>query len=407
LNKSSVSIVVTLSLLGTLLTSQAGFAATDKQKQLEQQLKDVQRQKAEAEKNAANAKAQAEKLEQQEQQNMAELNTIMSQIDAVNLELNKLKEKETVIQAAKTENEKQLAEAEERMASRDQILRSRVRLMYMSGTVSYAEVLLSSTSFTDFLDRMNALKAIVNQDKEILDANKRDRDLKAEKQEQIALQAAELNQLIAERNATKASLTVKEKEKEVKIASLSKQKREFAEISEDEVKAQVKLASQESVILRRIAEEKAANTAKAKGEAPKPVFSYSGGKFGYPLERVVNMSSDFGGRKDPITGKGASHSGIDLPSPAGTDILAAEAGVVIVASWWSGYGNTVIIDHGKGVWTLYGHIRNDGIVVEKGDVVKRGQKIAEVGSTGRSTGNHLHFEVRINEEPVDPKPYLR
>ncbi len=120
----------------------------------------------------------------------------------------------------------------------------------------------------------------------------------------------------------------------------------------------------------------------------------------------ARLSSGYGTRVHPITGKTKGHTGVDLAAPQGTDIHAAEGGVVIVAEWWSGYGNTVIIDHGDNVWTLYGHIRNDGIKVEKGEHVKKGQKIAEVGSTGNSTGPHLHFEVRINGSPVDPMPYL-
>lgn len=120
----------------------------------------------------------------------------------------------------------------------------------------------------------------------------------------------------------------------------------------------------------------------------------------------ARLSSNYGTRVHPISGQVKKHTGVDLAAPQGTDIRAAEGGVVIVAEWWSGYGNTVIIDHGDNVWTLYGHIRNGGIKVEKGDKVKRGQKIAEVGSTGNSTGPHLHFEVRINGSPVDPSPYL-
>lgn len=95
-----------------------------------------------------------------------------------------------------------------------------------------------------------------------------------------------------------------------------------------------------------------------------------------------------------------------MAAPQGTDIHAAEDGVVIVAEWWSGYGNTVVIDHGDGLWTLYGHIRNGGTVVHTGQTVKRGQKIAEVGSTGNSTGPHCHFEVRENNKPVNPMNYL-
>ncbi len=118
------------------------------------------------------------------------------------------------------------------------------------------------------------------------------------------------------------------------------------------------------------------------------------------------LSSGFGTRVHPITGKVKKHTGVDLAAPQGTDIHAAADGVVTVAQWWNGYGNTVVIDHGNGVWTLYGHIRDGGINVSPGQTVKRGEKIAEVGSTGNSTGPHCHFEVRINGEPVDPVPYL-
>lgn len=95
-----------------------------------------------------------------------------------------------------------------------------------------------------------------------------------------------------------------------------------------------------------------------------------------------------------------------MATKEGTEIRAADDGIVIVAEWWSGYGNTVVIDHGDNLWTLYPHIRINGIKVEKGQAVRRGQKIAEVGSTGNSTGPHLHFEVRIDGKPVDPMPYL-
>lgn len=120
----------------------------------------------------------------------------------------------------------------------------------------------------------------------------------------------------------------------------------------------------------------------------------------------ARLSSGYGMRIHPITGVKKNHTGVDLAAPQGTDIHAAQDGVVIVAEWWSGYGNTVIIDHGDNVWTLYGHIRSGGIKVEKGQQVKKGETIAEVGSTGNSTGPHLHFEVRINGNPVDPMPYL-
>jgi murein DD-endopeptidase MepM/ murein hydrolase activator NlpD len=136
--------------------------------------------------------------------------------------------------------------------------------------------------------------------------------------------------------------------------------------------------------------------------------SSGGGKLSWPLPKKYPITSNFGSRVDPITGKsGENHKGLDIGAPSGTSILAAESGTVIIAEYWNGYGNTVVLDHGNGLWTLYPHIRMNGIKVKKGDTVKRDQVIAEVGSTGRSTGPHLHFEVRVNGIAVNPAPYLK
>lgn len=406
LKKSWVPLVVTAGLVGTLISPQYGFALSESQR-IQQEINQLKKMKSATQHKANETEKQINQVQQEKQQTANDITAILGQIDATNQKLNVLNEQVTDVTASLKENAQQLEEAEARIVSRDQMLRSRLRLMYMNGVVSYADVLLSSTSFSDFLDRLQALKSIVAQDKEILEANKRDKAVIADKRVVIEKQLAEVKSLYAQAAAVKADLVVKEKEKEVKIASLSQKEKELEDISEEVQKQLVQVAKQEADKQRALQQAKAAENAKKSKTPSAPAYTYSGGKFGYPLPSVVQMSSDFGTRTDPINGRKASHSGIDLPSPRGTDIFAAEDGVVIVASWWSGYGNCVVIDHGKGVWTLYGHIRNDGIVVEKGDTVKRGQKIAEVGSTGRSTGNHLHFEVRIDGDPVDPKPYLR
>nr|WP_275984080.1 peptidoglycan DD-metalloendopeptidase family protein [Paenibacillus hamazuiensis] len=379
-----------------MIAPQLGLALSESAR-IDQELAQLKKQKAAAQQKANEAQSQINKVQQEKQQAAKDIDTIMDQLDETNQKLAELNKKVEDTTAELKESAKNLEDAEGRVAARDQMLKSRLRLMYMNGVVSYADVLLSSTSFTDFLDRLNALKTIVSQDKEILEANQRDRDLIAEKKKAVELQLAEVKQLYSDAEAVRSDLAAKEKEKEVKIASLSKKEKDLEDISEEQERLLMQFAKKESQLL--------AEQVKSKKKTVN--FTYSGGKFGYPLVKQAPMTSDFGVRKDPFTGKQAGHTGIDLGAPQGTDILAAEGGVVIMAGWWSGYGNTVIIDHGKGVWTLYGHIRNDGIVVEKGETVKRGQKIAEVGSTGRSTGYHLHFEVRINEEPVDPKPYLR
>lgn len=412
LKKSVLPVVLTAGLLATLLVPQQGLALSESQR-IQQELSRLKNSEAQLKKKNAQTEQELNRIQQEKQQVTNDINTILQQIDTTNQKLTQLNEQIESETANLEQNAIQLEEAEERVAARDQLLRSRIRLMYMNGVVSYADVLFSSTSFSDFLDRLNALKSIVGQDKKILEDNKKDRNLIAEKRVQIEQQLELVKNLYAQTSAIKQELLVKEKEKEVKIASLSEQEKQLELLSEEEDKQLMKLARETAAAQQRLRAAKqaeAAQAARASGKgssSAQPTVAFSGGKFAYPLPKVVNMSSDFGKRRDPFTGKTSSHSGIDLPSPAGTDILAAEDGYVILAQWWSGYGNAVIIDHGNNVWTLYGHIRNDGIKVKKGDYVKRGQKIAEVGSTGRSTGNHLHFEVRVNETPVDPKPYLR
>lgn len=118
----------------------------------------------------------------------------------------------------------------------------------------------------------------------------------------------------------------------------------------------------------------------------------------------VRVGSPFGFRIDPITGRSALHTGLDFPADTGTPILAAAGGVVVVQEYHSAYGNMVEIDHGNNLITRYAHA--SAVRVKKGDIVKRGQKIAEVGSTGRSTGPHLHFEVWVSGVPQDPKRFL-
>ncbi|PZE19267.1 murein hydrolase activator EnvC family protein [Paenibacillus xerothermodurans] len=417
MRKSLLSLVVVSGLLGTVVLPQFTFALTSSQK-IEQELNELEKQQSAARKNADQVQAEIGRLQQEKKQTSNDLNTIVGQIETVNLKLNQLNDEIATIKNTLREIGIQLEEAQERIETRDALLKSRLRLMYMNGAVSYADVLLSSTSFSDFLDRLDALKSIVKQDKEILEANQRDRQAIADKEAEKKQQFAQLEGLYAQTAAVRADLQTKEKEKEVRIASLSEEERQKREQAEDISEAQEQLllqhARKEAALAaarRAEAAARAAAASKSKsGGKSSPTSSYnafSGGRMAYPLEKNAPMTSDYGTRADPFTGKRTSHKGIDFGAPSGTGILAAADGEVIVAAWWSGYGNCVIIDHGNGVWTLYGHIRNGGIHVSKGDTVKRGQKIAEVGTTGQSTGNHLHFEVRINERPVDPKPYLR
>lgn len=133
---------------------------------------------------------------------------------------------------------------------------------------------------------------------------------------------------------------------------------------------------------------------------------YTGGEFAWPVPSVgpSNITSLYGWRIHPIFGVGRGHTGIDIGAGYGSRVIAAKDGKVIMASWFGGYGNTVMVDHGGGVVTLYGH--NSRFNCHTGQLVKRGDTIAFIGSTGNSTGPHCHFEIRVNGSTIDPFDYI-
>jgi murein DD-endopeptidase MepM/ murein hydrolase activator NlpD len=352
-----------------------------------------------------------------------EIESLSEQIDLTNTELKSLENKSDQVEADLLESKRLLQEAIERIEARDSLIRERLRYMYTNGSVPYLEVLFHSTSFTDFLDRFQILKTLVNHDQDILEANKSD-------YEQVALQIVEVEQQLVELVALyDQQLVIKDKQtlaKEDQIAAKDKQldaKDRQVAAKHTQIAAKNKLIAlkqtknnqiaalnKEEQILAEYTEEQEKEMIAAAAlvaASKKSIAYYKGDKLGYPLIETYRISSNFGKRTNPITGKtGTMHNGIDFAAPAGTSILAAESGRVITAGWVSGYGNTVIIDHGNGLWTLYAHARKDGIQVEVGEIIERGQKISEVGKTGNSTGYHLHFEVRLNEKAVDPRDYL-
>jgi len=353
--------------------------------------------------------ANMKKVEQDKQYVLHQKEVTMEQINELAAQISSLEEELQYVNGRISETEESLVQAGQdledaiaRIEERSELLEARIRLMYTNGFVSYLDVLLSATSFADFLDRFDSLQSILSQDKEILEAHRADKALIEEKKAHIEEELASLQELYSKKEDYYNLLIDKEKEKEVmilqynkKIAELEQRAEELETISEEQEKMMMELARKEKAAIE--AEKKKKNT-----------VYYTGGKLGMPIKDYKYVSSKFGPRTHPITGeKGKQHNGIDFAADSGTAIYAAESGTVIVAQWMSGYGNTVILDHGNGLWTLYGHIRNGGIKVSAGEVVKKGQKIAEVGSTGNSTGPHLHFEVRLNEKPVDPDKYLR
>ncbi|MFC3747590.1 murein hydrolase activator EnvC family protein [Paenibacillus sp. GCM10012306] len=423
-------LLLTVTMFGTSEGSanKKSVAEIDKQlKKLQQEVKDAKVQQE---------KAASRNQEAQHYKNKTNMNLkyVLGQVDIVKGKMNEISGKIADTEKSLNQTAAQLDEAEARIASREKVLESRVRLMYTDGAVSYLDVLLSSNSFTDFLDRADSLKLIVDQDQDLLVQHKVDKQLVIDKKQELEGKYAQAKQLYTDLEEQRSLLKEKEKDKHELIAYYDKEIQDSDDISEEQNEKLVELASQRSALEKEKdklkAEEAARKAAAAKAEAARReaeakkkaaaaakaakaaessnYTAYAGGDG--PLLRPVGgarISSPYGYRTHPVTGEvGKLHTGTDFAVPQGTSIHAADSGTVIVAESWSGYGNCVIIDHGGGMWTLYGHIRNGGIKVKVGEHVSRGQVIAESGSTGRSTGPHLHFEVRIDGKPVNPMPYL-
>ncbi|MDK8194445.1 peptidoglycan DD-metalloendopeptidase family protein [Paenibacillus sp. UMB7766-LJ446] len=422
--------LLALTLLASLTLQPSDGYAKSSISDIDQQIQQLESKAASAKKEQQKAASNKKEAQHYKNKTNAYLKVVMEQINVVSDELANVS-----LQIENTEEDlrttkKDLQAAEERIVAREKLLESRVRLMYTDGAVSYLDVLLTSTSFSDFLTRADSLKTIVDQDQHLLDEHKKDKQLVVDKKAELDVQYAEAKSLYAQKKQRKSQLNEKEQEKQVLLASYDAKIEESEELTQEQEDVLMQIASKRSSLLQeknKLREQQAAAAAKAKAaaaaraaaaakaptkvstgssETSETTYSAGNGIFSKPVSGG-RISSPFGRRTHPITGEvGKMHNGVDFAVPVGTSVHAASGGIVIMAEWYTGYGYTVIVDHGGGLWTLYGHLREGGFKVSKGDTVSKGDLIAESGNTGNSTGPHLHFEVRDNGTAVNPMNYL-
>jgi murein DD-endopeptidase MepM/ murein hydrolase activator NlpD len=263
-------------------------------------------------------------------------------------------------------------------------LMGRLRAMYSAGDISILEVLLDSENIIDFLSNLDMIQWIHAYDVGVLSELNGKLDLVESKKAELV--------------RVKATLDEQRRVEKEKKAGLAGDKKEL-------VAAQAKARAEAEEALDDLEElEAASKSLEAELKELKSRTSYGGGRMGWPVSGAV--SSGFGSRIHPISGSRRMHTGIDIAASTGTPVRAASDGIVVKSSvgWNGGYGNIVIIDHGSGITTLYGH--NSSLAAAVGGGVKRGDVIAYVGSTGNSTGPHCHFEVRVNGMPQNPMGWL-
>ena len=346
-------------------------AALKKQRaELQKQLKAIQADKS----KALDQKAL---LEQQINATQAEINNIAAQI--------------TQYDQLIAQKETELAATEEKERAQYELFCKRVREMEEQGEVSYWSILFSSDDFSDLLDNAMMVEEIMDYDNQVMNELIAIREqIEADK---TALETARQEQkdAKAEQEAAKAELKSQQAQVDALITEISGQE---SQVKAAEAKLQA-AANAADAEIRAAERELASQIANVPSESG----------FLWPLPGRYNLSSLYGSRKHPVTGKANNHTGIDVPAPSGTPIQACKSGVVTTSTYNNSYGNYVVVSHSDGTSTLYAHMSRRN--ASKGQTVSQGQVIGYVGTTGSSTGNHLHLEIRVNGSRRDPINYFQ
>lgn len=366
----ALSLLISLSVTGTALADD-----------LEDQLADLQRQAEEQQAKTNEASAKVESVSERLRQIQEELRVATAEYKEVKGQLDSVEDKIS-------DNTELLQKTEADLKVKNKKLQQRVRDIYINGQISYVDVLFGAKDFADLMTRMDVLKRIIKHDYDLIMKVKEEKATVENTRAQLEKDKAEAEVLVTDAQAKKAKVEDKESEQQV-LLDQAIHDRDTSERMYEEIMA----ASQEVANMIRRSHMSSAGYSGAPAGAGGMIWPISG-----------PITSEFGWRTHPIFGTARFHSGLDIGGDYGMPIYAAASGTVIYAGWISGYGNAVIIDHGGGVTTLYGH--NDSLNVSEGENVAQGQVIAMCGSTGNSTGPHCHFEVRENGEPVSPYGYL-
>ncbi len=350
--------------------------------QLQQQKNDLKKQMAAIAADKNQALEQKNLLEQQ-------IGVLQAQINNTTVQIAQYDQ----LIAQRTED---LAQAEADEEKQYELFCERVRYMEEEGEISYWSILFNSKSFSDLLDRFMMVEEIMEYDNAVMDQLIATREKIEADKAQLEQDRQERQKVKDEQMAAKTELKNQSSQVDALIQEI-KGRQDLLEKAERELRAAADAMNAE---IARKEKELAAQMA----QNGTHIVSEAG--FIWPLDKSKNvLSSLYGARKHPITGRPNNHTGIDILAPGGTPILAAKSGVVITSAYHRSYGNYVVVAHSNGQTTLYAHMSRRGC--KEGDTVKQGQTIGYVGTTGSSNGNHLHYEVRVNGKRTDPLNYYK
>ncbi len=399
----AVAVLMTaMSVGGRPLVSRADEVSDLKKsiEQKQQEIKDAQSQKKELQSGLTDVKSMISDLEQAKKDLASYVTQLDANLDVVQGRIEDIKgmitQKEAEITETKAELEAAVATEEAQYAN----MKARIRSMYERGDNFYFEAILNAASFADMINRVDYVEKVSASDRRMLEEFRTTREYvevcKAQlESEQELLEEAKRN-VEAEEASLESLIAQKEadiKAYETDINNREQLVREYeAEIAAQE--AEIREMEQIAKTLQKQLE--AANGTKK---------TYDGGMFAWPAPSYTRISDEYGERMHPTLNVKKFHNGLDMAAPGGSPILAAYNGTVVAAAYSSTMGNYIMIDHGDNLYTIYMHASK--LYVSQGAEVAKGQKIAAVGTTGRSTGNHLHFGVRLNGNYVNPWNYLK
>lgn len=367
-------------------------AAKDQISSLEEEKKKTE----ETIKNLEDIKADTENYVKKLDASLAELDKELTALSG------QITDKETDIETAKA----QLEKAKDTERKQYESMKLRIKYMYEKGDTSYLDLLMESGSLSEMLSRAEYIQKIASYDRKMLTEYGEIRDGIAKDEERLEKEHRELlsikEQTEAKQSSAEQLMGEKSRELEKYQNQISANESQLASYEADIQAQEAKIKAIEAELKRQ--EEEAKKQAEAQGQTYKPV-SIGNISFIWPCPSSSRITSGFGDRSSPTEGASTNHKGIDIGAAAGSDIVAASGGTVTISTYSYSAGNYIMINHGGGVSTVYMHCSK--LLVSEGDTVKQGQVIAKVGSTGYSTGPHLHFGVRLNGSYVNPSNYVR
>lgn len=312
-----------------------------------------------------------------------------------------MEDKQTEIDATKVELEAAQKSEEEQYSS----MKLRIKYMYEKGDTNFLDLIFEAESFSDMLNKAEYIQKISDYDRKKLNEFVEIKEMIAATELKLEGEYNELQGMKDETEAKKTSVDTlmadKKKELEEYNQRIAEAQSEIDEMQQAIAAEEANIAAIEAEIKRQ--EEEARKKAEAEGKTYE-VQNISGISFTWPLPASSRITSNFGGRSSPTEGASSNHQGIDVGAPEGSTIIAAASGTVVISTYSKSAGNYVMINHGGGVYTVYMHMSS--IAVSSGQKVGMGDTVGYVGSTGYSTGPHLHFGVRVNGTYVNPLNYV-